>query len=95
MLPLSGELEFIVTLKTILLNEIEITGSSIWGANGHNIGNENIKLPIFNFISPFGNSYWLRDIITEDNYCNTSYNGEISSKVATEESGIKAKFIIG
>ena len=32
---------------------------------------------------------------TEDNYCNTSYNGEISSKVAAEESGIKAKFIIG
>ena len=83
------------TLKTILLNEIEITGSRIWGANGHNIGNENIKLPIFNFISPFGNSYWLRDIITEDNYCNTSYNGEISSKIATEKSGIKAKFIIG
>lgn len=91
-LPASTEA---VDLKTILLNEIEITGSRIWGANGHNIGNENIKLPIFNFTSPFGSNYWLRDIIKEDNYCNTSYNGEISSKVATEESGIKAKFIIG
>lgn len=83
------------TITLSLLNELEITGSRIWGANGYNIGNESIKLPIFNFISPFGSTYWLRDIIKSNNYCAASFFGEVTSKASSDTDNIKAKFILG
>lgn len=60
-----------------LMNEVQLYGSTIWSSSAYDVGVDNAKLPVFNFISPvrYGRKlFWLRSVVSSTNfaYCGTS-----------------------
>ena len=72
------------TVELQLMNEVQLYGTTVWSSSAYDVGLENRKLPVFNFITPvhFGrNNFWLRSVVSSAYFagCNigggATYNG--------------------
>jgi hypothetical protein len=58
------------------MNEVQLYGSTVWSSSAYDVGVDNEKLPVFNFINPvhFGRDYfWLRSVVSSTHfaYCTS------------------------
>jgi hypothetical protein len=59
------------TTELQLMNEVQLYGSMVWSSSAYDVGVDNEKLPIFNFINPvhFGrNTFWLRSVVSSTGF---------------------------
>lgn len=71
------------TVDLQLMNEVQVYGTTVWSSSAYDVGTDNKKLPVFDFITPvqFGRyNIWLRSVVTSASFAicysggNASYN---------------------
>ena len=61
------------TVDLQLMNEVQVYGTTVWSSSAYDVGTDNRKLPVFDFITPvqFGrNTFWLRSVVSSLNFAN-------------------------
>ena len=65
--------------QAVLMSEIEVYGSIVWGSSGYDIGTANKQLPLFvnskQAINDKTAWYWLKDIASASSFCGCDYSG--------------------
>ena len=73
--------------KICALSEIQIYGSIVWSSSGHDTGEANEQLEVFehyHFTEIFGGEYpWLRDVASASGAANAHLNGDADSYAAS------------
>ena len=68
-----------ISAQAILMSEIEVYGSTVWGSSGYDIGNANRQLPLFAFSKQAQNNrsayYWLKDVASAAYFCFAGNTG--------------------
>ena len=81
-----------------LMSEVQLYGSIIWSSSGHDTGEANEKLALFNFIRPnklFGNkNIWLRDVASASRFAYLSLNGYAGRNGASDADIAPAPLIL-
>lgn len=81
-----------------LLTEVEVYGSTVFSSSGYDIGDGNMKLPIFNFINNcyFSRwSFWLRAVASATNFCYASIDGVANAWSASNSLGVRPIICVG
>ena len=66
------------TAELQLMNEVQLYGTTVWSSSAYDVGVDNRKLPVFNFITPaqFGRyNFWLRAVVSTTEFAYCTYNG--------------------
>lgn len=85
-------------VKAVLLSEAQIYGGKAWGSSGHDTGEANQKLPIFNFINPVQFSrwhFWLRSVASGTNFCHCNNFGNAATNGASNSNGVRPLICVG
>lgn len=88
-----------ISAQAILMSEIEVYGSTVWGSSGFDIGNANRQLPLFAFSKQARNNrsayYWLKDVASAAYFCRASDYGSSTCTVASNANGfVRPRFIL-
>lgn len=86
-----------IEVQAILMSEIEVYGSVVWGSSGYDIGTAKNQLPIFRLnTADLINSeyYWLRDVASAEDFCYVSGNGNAYYDGAVNENYLRPRFVI-
>jgi hypothetical protein len=86
------------TTELQLLNEVQLYGSTVWSSSAYDIGVDNEKLPVFNFINPvhFGRDYfWLRSVVSSAVFANCYHYGFASSNYASSTHSVRPLILFG
>lgn len=89
--------------SAVLLNEVEVYGSQVWGATGNNLGYEvgigYGQLPAFRLapelISTSREPWWLRSVYDSSSFCCVGSHGTASTEYADQLYGVRPAFLIG
>jgi len=66
------------TVDLQLMNEVQVYGTTVWSSSAYDVGTDNKKLPVFDFIAPvqFGrNFFWLRSVVSSTSFAGCHYYG--------------------
>lgn len=66
------------TVDLQLMNEVQIYGTTVWSSSAYDVGTDNRKLPVFDFVTPmqFGrDSFWLRSVASSTSFALCHYYG--------------------
>ena len=66
------------TVDLQLMNEVQVYGTTVWSSSAYDVGTDNRKLPVFDFITPvqFGrNGTWLRSVVSSTRFALCSNSG--------------------
>ena len=66
------------TTELQLMNDVQLYGTMVWSSSAYEVGVDNEKLPVFNFINPvqYGRNYvWLRSVVSSTHFALCSNNG--------------------
>ena len=86
-----------IEVQAILMSEIEVYGSVVWGSSGYDIGTAKNQLPIFRLnTADLINSeyYWLRDVASAECFCGVSDNGIADYYAADYGRCLRPRFVI-
>lgn len=86
-----------IEVQAILMSEIEVYGSVVWGSSGYDIGTAKNQLPIFRLnTADLINSeyYWLRDVASAGCFCFVGDGGFASYRGADYEYCLRPRFVI-
>ena len=86
-----------IEVQAILMSEIEVYGSVVWGSSGYDIGTAKNQLPIFRLnTADLINSeyYWLRDVASAEYFCNVHDGGNATYDGADNEYCLRPRFVI-
>lgn len=88
------------SVQAVLMSEIEVYGSVVWGASGYDIGTAKEQFPLFAFSKEAMNNgstyYWLKDIASGSYFCYCSHNGSAYYASATfADICVRPRFVIG
>lgn len=81
-----------------LMNEVQIYGSMAWSSSAYDVGVDNEKLPVFNFINPvhFGRNYfWLRSVVSSTGFAACHYYGTAYYNYASSAYGVRPLILFG
>ena len=59
------------TVDLQLMNEVQVYGTTVWSSSAYDVGPDNRKLPVFDFITPvqFGRLFfWLRSVVSSTSF---------------------------
>lgn len=79
------------TVELQLMNEVQLYGTTVWSSSAYDVGVDNRKLPVFDFITPvqFGRAnFWLRSVVSSTSFALCIYAG-----LATIGSASNANFV--
>lgn len=86
------------TTELQLMNEVQLYGSTVWSSSVYDVGVDNEKLPVFNFINPvhFGRlTFWLRSVVTSTNFAICGGYGGAHDSYASGESSVCPIIVFG
>lgn len=86
-----------IEVQAILMSEIEVYGSVVWGSSGYDIGTAKNQLPIFRLnTADLINSeyYWLRDVASAEYFCGVSDGGFANCDTADDGNYLRPRFTI-
>lgn len=88
------------SVQAVLMSEIEVYGSVVWGASGYDIGTAKEQFPLFAFSKEAMNNgsayYWLKDIASGSRFCVCYGGGDANYDGATYAGGcVRPRFVIG
>jgi len=88
------------SVQAVLMSEIEVYGSVVWGASGYDIGTAKEQFPLFAFSKEAMNNgsayYWLKDIASGSNFCFCFNGGSADYRGATDAGHfVRPRFVIG
>lgn len=86
-----------IEVQAILMSEIEVYGSVVWGSSGYDIGTAKNQLPIFRLnTADLINSeyYWLRDVASAESFCYVGNYGNADYVNADGEYYLRPRFTI-
>lgn len=86
-----------IEVQAILMSEIEVYGSVVWGSSGYDIGTAKNQLPIFRLnTADLINSeyYWLRDVASAECFCRVYGDGGADYLYAADELYLRPRFVI-
>ena len=88
------------SVQAVLMSEIEVYGSIVWGASGYDIGTAKEQFPLFAFSKEAMNNgsayYWLKDIASGSFFCYCYYDGGANNTNATRANcDVRPRFVIG
>ena len=86
-----------IEVQAILMSEIEVYGSVVWGSSGYDIGTAKNQLPIFRLnTADLINSeyYWLRDVASAEYFCYVSDSGIANYYGADYGRYLRPRFVI-
>lgn len=86
-----------IEVQAILMSEIEVYGSVVWGSSGYDIGTAKNQLPIFRLnTADLINSeyYWLRDVASAEHFCAVHNYGLAYYDGADSEYFLRPRFTI-
>lgn len=66
------------TVDLQLMTEVQVYGTTVWSSSAYDVGTDNRKLPVFDFITPvqFGrNLFWLRSVVSSTYFAFCHING--------------------
>lgn len=66
------------TVDLQLMNEVQVYGTTVWSSSAYDVGTDNRKLPVFDFITPvqFGRYFfWLRSVVSSTAFAGCYYLG--------------------
>lgn len=66
------------TTELQLISEVQLYGTMVWSSSAYEVGVDNEKLPVFNFINPvqYGrNVVWLRSVVNATSFAYCNYSG--------------------
>lgn len=81
-----------------LLTEVEVYGSTVFSSSGYDIGDGNMKLPIFNFINNCYFSrwaFWLRAVASAAHFCGANGSGYADAWGASYSLGVRPLICVG
>ena len=85
-------------VKASLLTENQVYGSAVTSSSYYDVGDGNVKLPIFNFehFTPASRtSFWLRVVSTSEKFSNAGGWGDVNNAPANSSLGIFPMIVIG
>lgn len=84
--------------QCVLMSEMEVYGSIVWSSSGYDTGSANRQLPLFAFSKIAQNNgtayYWLKDVATADNFCDSNYDGYSGYSNALLDDYVRPRFVI-
>ena len=81
-----------VDTYAVLPNEVQIFGTTILSSSFYDVGSDDEKLAVFNFINPteFARSnFWLRSVASSTNFVNCNNNGNANNNNASNSNGVR------
>lgn len=88
----------LATVELQLMNEVQLYGTTVWSSSAYDVGMDNRKLPVFDFITPvqFGrNGFWLRSVVSSANFAICNGYGSASSYGASGASYVRPIILFG
>lgn len=86
------------TVDLQLMNEVQVYGTTVWSSSAYDVGIDNRKLPVFDFITPiqFGRFYtWLRSVVSSTSFAACSSGGFAIANSATYAIGVRPLIVFG
>ena len=86
------------TVELQLMNEVQLYGTTVWSSSAYDVGVDNRKLPIFNFITPvqFGRSaFWLRSVVSSTNFASCTSGGNAIHSGASTATYVRPLILFG
>jgi len=86
------------TTELQLMNEVQLYGSTVRSSSAYDIGVDDEKLPVFNFINPvhFGRyHFWLRSVASSTSFANCGNNGGATGNSASYAFGVRPIIVFG
>lgn len=88
-----------VDVKSMLMSEVEVYGSTVWSSSPYDTGMSNRQLPLFvvepRFISQAREWYWLKDVASSTHFCNAYGTGHSNSYYASGVTYVRPRFLLG
>lgn len=86
------------TVDLQLMNEVQVYGTTVWSSSAYDVGTDNRKLPVFDFITPvqFGRfSFWLRSVASSTHFAICDAHGPAFSYFASTASCVRPLIVFG
>jgi len=86
------------TINLQLMNEVQVYGTTVWSSSVYDVGTDNRKLPVFDFITPvqFGRSgFWLRSVGSSTYFANCGGNGTAGCYNASNVNYVRPLILFG
>jgi hypothetical protein len=80
------------------MNEVQLYGSTVWSSSAYDVGVDNEKLPVFNFINPihFGRyAFWLRSVVSSTHFAFCNYDGLANTNTASNAYSVRPLILFG
>lgn len=83
-----------------LMNEVQLYGTTVWSSSAYDVGVDNRKLPVFNFITPmqFGSvtdPFWLRSVASSTTFASCYVGGYAGQNYASNLYGVRPLLVFG
>jgi hypothetical protein len=86
------------TTELQLMNEVQLYGSAVWSSSAYDVGVDNEKLPVFNFISPVHfdrYTFWLRSVVSSTYFAGCYYYGHARYSGASDAYSVRPIIVFG
>jgi len=86
------------TVDLQLMAEVQVYGTTVWSSSAYDVGTDNRKLPVFDFITPvqFGrNTFWLRSVVSSTNFAYCSVYGHAGYTNASSATYVRPLIVFG
>lgn len=86
------------TVDLQLMNEVQVYGTTVWSSSAYDVGTDNRKLPVFDFITPaqFGRlTFWLRSVVSSAYFAACYAYGHASYYSASSAACVRPLIVFG
>lgn len=83
------------TVYLSLMSEIQVYGTTIFSSSAYDVGAENQKFQVFNFIRPRGADFWLSSINDSSRFCRCGSLGQAAAATASNASAVNPYMLFG
>lgn len=86
------------TVDLQLMNEVQVYGTTVWSSSAYDVGTDNRKLPVFDFITPvqFGrDNCWLRSVVSSALFATCNFYGNANYITASNAHCVRPLILFG
>lgn len=86
------------TVDLQLMNEVQLYGTTVWSSSAYDVGTDNRKLPVFDFITPvqFGRlPFWLRSVVSSTSFARCYSYGDANYYSASNAYYVRPLIVFG
>lgn len=84
--------------KLQLMNEVQLYGSAAWSSSAYDVGADNEKFPVFNFINPIHfdrSNFWLRSVVSSARFAYCTGYGDANNTAASNAHNARPEILFG